>query len=519
MSNDNSEILEDCEKNSSNENENKEEFFNELKGNKIFIINTNVSYKKETQNLLPISNSIFNSTNINNIITSINEVDFEKSNSLSFVDNSDFNFDHNNIDKYDNVVLLLKSIRNHFNKQGTLVSLFIARKKIGFGIENTENEIKKFFLINTLFALSILKYGGVYIIKLKETYSKFTISLITILYFSFQSISIIKPHSSHSITASRFLICHGFNLNSDYIDLLLSKLVNVFEIYSNLRQNNQDIITIIKSEFLKKQEPLRKYIFDKNKDIDEKRIFRLNELISEINNEYRIDYHKWTLKKECLMHWKIDLKHEEFKEMLEESQKEQLDNKGNKLKEFRSTLSNNCNNNDHINQNLPKGKLKITEDYDKNYGEVGKLYEFLEKGYNKVKNVYSGKQNKKINNNTNRFEDKLDKKYKSDLSLKELLLKENKDIHFGTNNYLEASEKLYKSDKQIPLCFLKNNMKKNKENSNILLGKKNNKIKKELETIENHVKSALNKREEMKNTKISLTGNILEELNQLKVNK
>eukprot|EP00340_Litonotus_pictus_P009410 CAMPEP_0170531392 /NCGR_PEP_ID=MMETSP0209-20121228/61378_1 /TAXON_ID=665100 ORGANISM="Litonotus pictus, Strain P1" /NCGR_SAMPLE_ID=MMETSP0209 /ASSEMBLY_ACC=CAM_ASM_000301 /LENGTH=206 /DNA_ID=CAMNT_0010825965 /DNA_START=438 /DNA_END=1055 /DNA_ORIENTATION=- len=110
---------------------------------------------------------------------------------------------------------------------------------------------------------------------------------------------------------------------------------------------------------MKKDDKFRKYIFETNKDIDEKRINRLNEFLSEVNNNNRLDYHKFSLKRDLLKLWKVDIKEEDLK----------LLNEGIKSEKFNYKKEHKYDSKDT--------RVKINKQYDESFGLLGNLMDII----------------------------------------------------------------------------------------------------------------------------------------------
>ena len=93
----------------------------------------------------------------------------------------DFYEENKDIDENSEIsVNFLNNIYNIISEktQENMVNLYITRKVIEFSPDySQEIKYKKFLLINTLLAFKTLSYGDNFIIKLYDTFTKFTIGL------------------------------------------------------------------------------------------------------------------------------------------------------------------------------------------------------------------------------------------------------------------------------------------------------------------------------------------------------
>lgn len=244
--------------------------------------------------------------------------------SISLSLNSEESFDRPignlEIDDFDMTAQMLENFINEFRSKSEGISMYIAKKKLKLNQDTNEIKFKKFFLINTILALSTLVSDGTFIIKIYESYTNFSVSLLFILYQSFEKLTIVKPFSSHKITASRYVVCEGYKQGKG--EEFTGYLLKLFDEYCKLIQNGKDLDSLIKVNQILQDKQFKNYLFESNNEIDEKRIDSLGELISEIKGENIITYDKMGLKKKCLDQWKIPVR--KYKPTEEYSYKKQI---------------------------------------------------------------------------------------------------------------------------------------------------------------------------------------------------
>ena len=73
----------------------------------------------------------------------------------------------------------------------------------------TEEHTKQTFLLACHHALTKLKEGGHFVCRLADTFTRFTASLIYLLYRSFKSIVILRPFTLDPGSPARFLVCQA----------------------------------------------------------------------------------------------------------------------------------------------------------------------------------------------------------------------------------------------------------------------------------------------------------------------
>ena len=187
------------------------------------------------------------------------------------------------------------------------ISLFIAKKHVKFRKElSQEIKLKKFFLLNTIIALSVLSKGGNFVIKIYDLFTHFTVSLIYILNNYFERFSIIKPFSTRPHTASRYIIFQKLNETKPPI---LEYLYDYYDRYLIKISENYDVDFVYPVTKIIKDENFKNYIVDINSQITEMRIENLEELKKAIDRKPYSKYDKMDIKKKCLDLWKIPVLH------------------------------------------------------------------------------------------------------------------------------------------------------------------------------------------------------------------
>lgn len=300
---------------------------------------------------------------IHNICDSNNKL-----NEIKSVTQTNKNFNQINKISYDDCLLeqclfssesfkvFFAAIKEQYNENR--INLFISYCKYDlYNFNPNDIEYKKKMLLNLLLCLNILDSEGIFIIKLPESNSTFTLSIIYILYKFFVKVSLFKPFTSHNITSTRYFACIGLknfpNSSEEFSNKIEELLINILNC-------STCIDSLFETNFLKADNRFRNYIFEVNKDIDEKRINRLNEMLAEINNNNRVDYHKLTLKKELYCLWKLDLPE------IDRIRLEELESGNHKKKPHT------------INDFTKTGKIKsITDDY--NTSKLEGLFDIMEK--------------------------------------------------------------------------------------------------------------------------------------------
>lgn len=140
---------------------------------------------------------------------------------------------------------------------------------------NQEVEFKPYFLYYAITALTCLERNGTMVIKIYDTHTAFTRSLIYILSCHFNSMCIVKPYSINNFSSERFLVCHSLIHKDKRSNAIIDKLKEIYNIMKPLHlQKSGDLDTLlpeVKNEngdtipVGKFKTIILSYIFSKNK--------------------------------------------------------------------------------------------------------------------------------------------------------------------------------------------------------------------------------------------------------------
>jgi len=90
----------------------------------------------------------------------------------------------------------------------------------------------RLFLCELTIALSLQKPGGMYVFKIFDISTKFTIQLLYILYKSYGNLSIVKPYTSRMANSEKYVICRGFigisNANINNLYNIINKWEDIY---------------------------------------------------------------------------------------------------------------------------------------------------------------------------------------------------------------------------------------------------------------------------------------------------
>eukprot|EP00002_Diphylleia_rotans_P002545 TRINITY_DN1159_c0_g4_i2.p1 TRINITY_DN1159_c0_g4~~TRINITY_DN1159_c0_g4_i2.p1 ORF type:complete len:424 (+),score=76.27 TRINITY_DN1159_c0_g4_i2:72-1343(+) len=107
------------------------------------------------------------------------------------------------------------------------------------GQENIQEIItKQLVMCQFLAAISILRKGGHFLCKTFDNFLPFTAELIYLMYRSFDSICILKPHTSRPANSERYFIGKGFR---EFNPPVVEYLFRVNDMMNSLRDSAEDV--------------------------------------------------------------------------------------------------------------------------------------------------------------------------------------------------------------------------------------------------------------------------------------
>jgi len=97
---------------------------------------------------------------------------------------------------------------------------------------NKQEELSyRIILCEILIALSIQKKGGVFIVKIFDSYTLFTIKMLYILSKSYEKVVITKPYLSRPANSEKYIVCSGFRDIDVELYTTLYTMVKDWDIY------------------------------------------------------------------------------------------------------------------------------------------------------------------------------------------------------------------------------------------------------------------------------------------------
>ncbi|ODN01402.1 Cap-specific mRNA (nucleoside-2'-O-)-methyltransferase 1 [Orchesella cincta] len=181
----------------------------------------------------------------------------------------------------------------------------------GFDIENKEmQEIlsSQIYISQCLLALALIRPDGMFVCKLFDTLTPFTIGLIYLMYCSFELVAIHKPNSSRPANSERYLVCKWKKPDTDGIASYLNSchaLLWSWTEQQSILDWKEDIIELVPLKILKENTEFYNYIVQSNNAIARKQIKSLKKMVLFSQDPNLEDPRKESIRRKCFDYWKI----------------------------------------------------------------------------------------------------------------------------------------------------------------------------------------------------------------------
>tara|TARA_B100000795_G_scaffold20844_1_gene13896 strand:- start:1169 stop:2356 length:1188 start_codon:yes stop_codon:yes gene_type:complete len=118
-----------------------------------------------------------------------------------------------------------------------------------FSVDFNKQEAMALRLIFTevLYAISMQKYNGTFVLKMFDTFLKSSNDVIFLLSALYKKVYIVKPHTSRKANSERYVVCVGYKLKS--ADHLFNKLYHTLITLNNSLINEMTILSVMDVEF------------------------------------------------------------------------------------------------------------------------------------------------------------------------------------------------------------------------------------------------------------------------------
>lgn len=176
----------------------------------------------------------------------------------------------------------------------------------GFSVEGQENiqEIlsKQLYLAQCLVALTVVRTKGHFVVKLFDLFTPFSVSLIYLMYKSFQQICICKPNTSRPANSERYLVCKW---KKPYTDTIRRHLYAVNqELWLN-KNVELDVLEMTPMNVMQQDSEFFEYIFNSNNQIGKNQIVGLLKIAAYCHDSELIETRQSEIRKQCLTLWQL----------------------------------------------------------------------------------------------------------------------------------------------------------------------------------------------------------------------
>lgn len=184
------------------------------------------------------------------------------------------------------------------------VHLAVADAGVEISMPSASKELlsKELIICNCIIALGVLQMNGTFIMKVSNTFTRFTVGLIYLLYKCFHAIAIVKPNGSRPISSERYLICKWMRKNVKGIQKHLNEIYNSMCI---MRDQSTDIVELVPLDILMEDKEFYEYIQKSNNEISHYQTKHLLNLPMYKDNSELVDHRQNELRLKCLRLWNL----------------------------------------------------------------------------------------------------------------------------------------------------------------------------------------------------------------------
>ncbi len=131
-----------------------------------------------------------------------------------------------------------------YEKYGGKIDFVTADGGFDFSVHFNKQESMSAKLIfsQIAFAISVQKKGGIFLIKLFDTFTQVSIDMIFLLSLVYDEVYLVKPHSSRYANSEKYIVCKNFRLEKNEQSLLVKSFFQAFQ-EKNFKQT--DIIVSV----------------------------------------------------------------------------------------------------------------------------------------------------------------------------------------------------------------------------------------------------------------------------------
>jgi 23S rRNA U2552 (ribose-2'-O)-methylase RlmE/FtsJ len=117
-----------------------------------------------------------------------------------------------------------------------------------FSMDFNKQEIisSKLIFSQIAFAIAMQKYGGCFILKFFDTFTRISIDLLYMLTILYDKVYFVKPSTSRQANSEKYIVCKGFRLVNS--GMFVSKFIHILDMINSSEYNKKHMISLINSE-------------------------------------------------------------------------------------------------------------------------------------------------------------------------------------------------------------------------------------------------------------------------------
>lgn len=169
---------------------------------------------------------------------------------------------------------------------------------------NKEIHCKQSFLCQCIIALNIVRPGGHFLMQLFDTHTKFTIGLIYLMHYCFESVTIFKPKASRPANNERYFVCNK-RKDLSVISVIRDHLLTVNAKMESLKKSEMEVTDIIAIDFILEDKEFVTFIRNMNDSIARTQLFNLEKIMAYYKNSNLQEMRKDEIRKKCLVEWQL----------------------------------------------------------------------------------------------------------------------------------------------------------------------------------------------------------------------
>jgi hypothetical protein len=130
-------------------------------------------------------------------------------------------------------ILVLENLRYCKKHFGSSMDIITGDGGFDFSVDFNHQEISiaKLLYAQIVFAVTMQKEGGSFVLKIFDSFMKHTIDILFLLSSFYESVNIIKPKTSRYANSEKYIVCKGFvfDSNNDFYPFIERGFIQMIE--------------------------------------------------------------------------------------------------------------------------------------------------------------------------------------------------------------------------------------------------------------------------------------------------